>query len=150
MRTSVPSSQPNGTLNQLPGFSRLFEDLFNTYPFQPTSFDRSEGWTPPADIFERDDNLVIRVEVPGVSEKDIDVKLEGNVLTLKGERKRETDDHSKYYLTENSYGTFSRSITLPETADSEHIKADYKNGVLTIMISQRPEAKPRSIPVFTS
>ena len=82
-----------------------------------------------------------------MNQKDIELKLEGNVLTLKGERKLLKEDDSNYHRLETFYGVFSRSFTLPETVDRNNIKADYKDGILTITIPQKPEIKARAIPV---
>ena len=83
-----------------------------------------------------------------MTEKDIDLKIEGNTLTLKGERKMENEDKkSNYHRVESFYGSFSRSFSLPDTVDYEKIDAKYKNGVLTVTLPHKPEAKPREIPV---
>jgi HSP20 family protein len=106
---------------------------------------------PPVDILEKDGNLILRAELPGMSEKDIELKLEGNVLTLKGERKLEKEeDRQNFHRMESFYGTFSRSFTLPDTVDPDKISADYKNGILTVTVPQKPEAKARSIQVKAS
>ncbi len=130
-------------------FDRVLEDFFSDRPALPSLLE--EGWgpaVPAVDILEKDGNLIVRAEMPGMNEKDIELKLEGNVLTLKGERKLDKEDSGRnYYRRESRRGSFSRSFTLPETIDAEKIKADYKNGVLTVTIPQKPEAKPRSIPV---
>jgi HSP20 family protein len=133
-----------------PETSTLFERFFSDPFFSP--FTRpSEGWVPPVDILEKDGNLVLRAEVPGVNEKDIDLKLEGNVLTLKGEKKQEhEEEHDNYHRMESFYGSFTRSFTLPDTVDCDHIKADYKNGILTVTIPQKPEVRPREIPVSSN
>lgn len=132
-----------------PETSRFFEDFVNDFPFlSGTPATRGESWTPAVDILEKDGNLVLRAELPGVSEKEIDLKLEGNMLTLKGERKLENEENrNNYHRVERFYGSFSRSFTLPETVDCDKIKAEYKNGVLTVTIPQRPEVMPREIPV---
>jgi len=132
-----------------PETSRIFESLFREFPFGSLAPERENG-VPAVDVFEKDGELVFKAELPGVEEKDIDLKLDGNVLTLRGERKMEKkEDKDNYHRIESFYGSFSRSFTLPEKADREKIKAEYKNGVLTITIPQRPEAKPREIPVST-
>ena len=83
-----------------------------------------------------------------MTEKQIDLKLEGNTLTLKGERKMENEDKkSNYHRVESFYGTFTRSFRLPDTVDYEKISAEYKNGVLTVTLPQKPEVRPREIPV---
>jgi HSP20 family protein len=136
---SVQPSYPPSTF-------RLFEDFFNDYWALRPSSARGETWKPPVDIMEKDGNLILRVEVPGLDEKGIDLKLEGKVLTIKGERKPEPDANGfTYHQTESYYGTFTRSFTLPDSANSDQIKAGYKNGVLTITIPQKPEVKARSI-----
>ena len=127
----------------------LFESLFKDFPFRgfPSS---TESGMPAVDVLEKDGNLVLRAELPGMEEKDFELKLDGNVLTLKGERKlEEKEEKDNYRRIESFYGSFSRSFTLPETADRDKIKADYRNGVLTVTIPQKPELKPREIPVST-
>ncbi len=132
-----------------PETSRLFESLFRETPFNGFSLDRENG-VPAVDVFQKDGNFVFKAELPGIEEKDIELKLEGNVLSLKGERKmEEKEDEGNYHRIESYYGSFSRSFTLPETADRDKISADFKNGVLTVTVPQRPETKPRAIPVST-
>lgn len=127
--------------------SRLFEEFFNDMPFSSLSETR-ENWIPAVDVLEKEGNLILRAELPGMSEKQIELKLEGNTLTLKGERKMENEDNkSNYHRLESFYGSFTRSFRLPDTVDCEKINAEYKNGVLTITIPQRPEVRPREIPV---
>jgi len=100
------------------------------------------------DILEKDGNLILRAELPGMTEKQIELKLEGNTLTLKGERKMENEDKkSSYHRVESFYGSFTRSFRLPDTVDAEKINAEYKNGVLMVTIPQKPEVRPREIPV---
>ena len=126
----------------------FFEDFFNDWPFRSSIFESADIWRPAVDVLKKDGNLVLRAEIPGVEQKDIEVQLDGNVLTLKGERKLEhQEDRNNYYRMERYSGTFARSFTLPETVDRDKIKADYKDGILTVTIPQRPELKPREIPV---
>jgi len=133
--------------SEYPSTTRLFEGFFNDFPFTSTPETR-ENWVPSVDIFEKDGNLILRAELPGMTEKNIDLKLEGNTLTLKGERKMDNEaEKNNYHRIESFYGSFTRSFMLPETVDPEKISADYKNGVLTITISQKPEVRPREIPV---
>lgn len=140
-RSEVPS-------RVFPEVSRFFEDFFNDFPVMASAPARTEGWIPAVDILEKEGNLILRAELPGVNEKDIDIKLEGNVLTLKGERKLESEEKKhNYHRVESFYGSFTRSFTLPDTVDVEKIKADYKNGILSISIPQKPEVRPREIPV---
>ena len=103
---------------------------------------------PSVDILEKDGNLILRAELPGMTEKQIELKLEGNTLIIKGERKMENEDEkSNYHRIESFYGSFTRSFRLPDTVDFDKINADYKNGVLTVTIPQKPEVRPREIPV---
>jgi HSP20 family protein len=131
-------------------FDRLFDEFFPDRPSMMSTFvrDRLGAGIPPVDILEKDGNLILRAEVAGMNEKDIDLKLEGNVLTIKGERKfDQEEDRNSYHRMESFYGSFSRSFTLPENYDADKIKAEYKNGILTITVPQRPESKTRSIEV---
>jgi len=131
-----------------PESTGFFEDFFNDFPLAGSLQRNAEGWMPAVDILEKDGNLLLRAELPGMTEKEIDLKLDGHVLTLKGERKQEHEEkEGNFHRIERSYGSFSRSFTLPETADREKISAEYKNGVLTVTIPQKPEAKPREITV---
>jgi len=128
--------------------SSFFEDFFNDSPSRSSIFERADSWRPAVDVLEKDGNLVLRAEIPGLEQKDIEVQLDGNVLTLKGERKLEhQEDRDNYYRMERYSGTFARSFTLPETVDRDKIKAGYKDGILTVTIPHRPELKPREIPV---
>ena len=134
-----------------PDTHRFFEEFFNDFPLTNSALRRDEQWTPAVDILEKDGNLILRAELPGMDEKDIDLKLEGRVLTLGGERKGYIEENRQnYHRVERSYGAFSRSFTLPETVDIDKIKADYKNGILTVTIPQKPEVRPREIPVSTN
>jgi len=110
---------------------------------------RTDSWTPAVDIVERDGNLHILASLPGLNEKDIELKIEGQILTIKGERKSQEPNGFTYHQQESRYGTFSRAFTLPDSTDLESIKADYKNGILSIVIPQKPEVKPRTIKVTT-
>ena len=126
-------------------------DEFFSDPFFSSVTKSNDRWLPAVDILEKDGNLILRAEIAGVNEKDIDLKLEGNVLTLKGEKKQEhEEERNNYHRMESFYGSFTRSFTLPETVDRDHIKADFKNGILTVTIPQKPEVRPREIPVNTN
>ena len=134
--------------SEVPTTTRLFEEFFNGFPFFESASDDHDRWTPSVDIMEKDGNLILRAELPGLDEKEIDLKLEGNILTIKGERKMENEDEKgKYHRIESYYGSFTRSFRLPDTVDYEKISAEYKNGVLKVTIPQKPEVKPREIPV---
>jgi HSP20 family protein len=125
----------------------VFEDLFNDWAIRSSSTG-GDNWRPAVDILEKNGDLVLRAEVPGIDEKAIDLKLEGKVLTIKGEKMPEPEVNGfTYHRSESYYGTFTRSFTLPDSADSDRIKADFKNGILTITIPQKAEAKVRSIAI---
>lgn len=127
-----------------PEISRFLDDFFSDVPV----VSGRENWLPAVDILEKNGDLLLRCEIPGLNEKDIDLKLEGKLLTLKGEKKVEHEEGlGNYHRVESFYGTFSRTFTLPEAADTDKIKADYKNGVLTVTIPQKPEVRPREITV---
>jgi len=111
----------------------------------------SVGWTPSVDIYEDEEGVALRFELAGVDPKDVDIRFENGVLTLRGERKLEKEDkRDNYHRVELSYGTFTRSFSLPATIDPEKIKAESKNGVLTVGLPKKPEAKPKSIQVKVS
>jgi HSP20 family protein len=105
-------------------------------------------WAPAVDIYETPNELVVKADLPEVNEKDIDVRVENNLLTVRGERKFEKAVSDENYLrVERTYGTFSRSFSLPNTVNSEAIRAEYKNGVLTVNLPKREESKPRQVKV---
>src|SRR5258705_1388041 len=106
---------------------------------KPVRFDpflelaQRDVWVPPVDIFERQDQLVVRAEVPGMSREDMDVRVEGGVLTLQGQRKRETEaGDDENYRSERSFGAFTRSFSLPRTVDAAKVSAAYKDGILEV------------------
>jgi HSP20 family protein len=108
----------------------------------------SNGFVPAIDMLDGVDHLTVRVALPGLKENDINVTLEGNVLTIRGERRLpEGIDLSKFSLMECPYGTFVRTVTLPDTMDPNAINAVYTNGILEITVGKRAEAKPKQIPV---
>ena len=109
------------------------------------------SWAPAVDIYERKDELVAQVDLPGVQEKDIDVRLENNTLTIRGERKFEKDVNEDNYLrVERAYGSFTRTFSLPNTVKAEAIHADYKHGVLTVHMPKREESKPKQVKINVS
>jgi HSP20 family protein len=106
------------------------------------------SWAPLADVFEDADGITLKVELPEVDAKDVDIQVEGNTLTLKGERKLEREDKKNgYHRIERTYGAFSRTFTLPNTVDVEHITAESKDGVLRVFLPKKAETKPRQIKV---
>src|SRR5579863_63598 len=105
-------------------------------------------WAPAVDIFETEHELVIKADLPDVDPKDLDIQIQNNILTIRGERKFEKNVNEENYLrVERAYGSFSRSFSLANTVNSDAIKADYKNGVLALSIPKREEAKPKQVKV---
>jgi HSP20 family protein len=124
--------------------NRVFNDVFER------AGDESNltSWAPAADIFETEHELVVKADLPDVDAKDLDIRVENNILTIRGERKFEKKvSEDKYLRVERAYGSFSRSFSLANTVNAEAIKADYQNGVLTLTIPKREEAKPKQIKV---
>jgi len=106
------------------------------------------SFVPAVDIYEDPKKVVLKLEVPGMDEKDLDIRVENNTLTVKGERKFEKDEKEEnFHRIERRYGTFFRSFTLPSTVDSEHINAAYTNGILKLELAKKPEAQPKQIKV---
>ena len=127
--------------------SRVFDDFFLPHT---TTEDGSLtwGWNPVVDIYDNEDNIVIKAELPGVSKKDIDIDIKDRVLTLKGERSADNQvKEDNYYRRERTYGRFERSFTLPANVDPDKIKADYSDGVLKIEVSKPEDQKPKQITV---
>ncbi len=105
-------------------------------------------WAPAVDIFKTEQNLVVKADLPDIKPEELDIRVENNILTIRGERKFEKKVNENNYLrVERSYGSFSRSFSLSNTVNTESIQADYKNGVLTLSIAKREEAKPKQIKV---
>ena len=106
------------------------------------------AWAPSVDIYENKDQIVLEAELPGMKQEDFDLSIENNVITLRGERKFEkTDETDNYHRVERSYGSFTRSFTLPQTVSAEGATADYSNGVLRVTLPKREETKARRIEV---
>ena len=109
----------------------------------------SSTWSPSVDIFETENEIVLTAELPGIEDKDIEIKLDDNTLTLKGERQLEKETQEEnYHRIERSYGSFYRSFTLPNYVDQDKIKAEHEHGVLKVFIPKKLESKPRSVKVF--
>ena len=105
-------------------------------------------WTPQVDVYETNESIVLKADLPGMSQNDVEISVEGNTLTVKGERKFEKEVSEKeYYRMERSYGTFTRSFTLPPTVDSDKIDAAFSQGVLKITLPKKEESKPKQIKV---
>ena len=106
------------------------------------------SFAPPVDIYEDDQKLVLKLEVPGVKEDELDIQVEGRTLTVRGERKFSSEEKQEnFHRVEHRYGTFARSFTLPNAVDAESVKATYDAGVLELSFSKKAEAKPRQIKI---
>jgi len=126
--------------------NRLFDDAGR--PWRTDEPAATTSWSPSVDIFETEGEIVVKAELPGMDRKDIQLNLENNVLSLRGERKfqKETKDDN-YHRIERSYGVFSRAFSIPATVDEERIRADYKDGVLKIVLPKKDQAKPKQIKI---
>ena len=125
-------------------FNRLFNESFRNHPEESAL----TTWAPAVDIYETANELVVKADLPDVNEKDIDVRVENNLLTIRGERKFEKSVSEENYLrVERTYGSFSRSFSLPNTVNPEAIGAEYKNGVLTMTLPKREESKRHQVKV---
>jgi HSP20 family protein len=124
--------------------NRLFQDSFGGREEAMAT----AGFAPAVDVYEDEHNFTLKVEVPGIDEKDIDVRLENNTLTIRGERKLEKEEKEEnFHRVERQYGSFARSFTLPNIVDTENVHASYDKGVLEIRLAKKAEAKPRQIKV---
>jgi HSP20 family protein len=133
-----------GASNSQDHFGRIFNELFE----RAGQESNLTTWAPAVDIFETEHELVVKADLPDVDPKGLDIRVENNLLTIRGERKFEKRSNEGNYLrVERSYGTFARSFSLANTVNSEAIKADYHNGVLTLSLPKREEAKPKQIKV---
>jgi HSP20 family protein len=128
-------------------FNQLFNEAFGR-SFGDQQEVTLRSWVPAVDIYETDENLVLQAELPGINPDDVDVRIEDNTLYLKGERKFEKEvKEENLHRVERSYGTFTRSFTLPSSINLDKVKAEYKNGVLTLTMPKREEAKPKTIKI---
>ena len=108
----------------------------------------TSSFAPPVDVYEDEHNVVLKIEVPGIEEKDIDVRIENNTLTVHGERKFEKEEKEENYRrVERQYGSFTRTFALPNTVDAEKVQANYDKGVLRIQLAKKAEARPKQIKV---
>ena len=124
--------------------NRVFNDVLN----RSREESNLTTWAPAVDIFETEHELVVKADLPDIDPKDLDIRVENNILTIRGERKFEKKvDQDNYLRVERAYGSFARSFSLANTVNTEAIKADYQNGVLTLSIPKREEAKPKQIKV---
>jgi HSP20 family protein len=126
--------------------NRLFRESYS--PEGPEEALTTTSFAPPVDIYEDEHTIAVKMEVPGIDEKDIDVRIENNTLTVHGERKIEKEEKEENFRrVERQYGSFTRSFTLPSSVDSGQVSANYDKGVLKISMAKKAEAKPKQIKV---
>ncbi len=136
-----PARELNTLQNEM---NRLFNTFFDT----PNGGTAGRRWLPAMDLVETNEDFVLRADLPGLSEEDVNIELEDNVLTVSGERKAQRQEENEgYYRVERSSGVFSRSLTLPEGVDPEAIKASFDKGVLEVRIPKPEERKPRKVAI---
>jgi HSP20 family protein len=124
---------------------RLFEDAFTRFLSEPTS---NRPWSPAVDIYETENELVLKADLPEVSLKDIDVRVENQTLTIAGERKFEkTEGNKGFHRIERAYGNFVRSFAVPNSFDTDKISAEFHNGVLSVTLPKKEAAKPRQVKI---
>jgi HSP20 family protein len=144
MRILTRWEPARGLTNLQDQVNRLFNDSFRRSDEEASL----SAWAPAVDVYETEHELVVKADLPEADPKDLDIRVENNILTISGERKFEKKVNEENYLrVERSYGSFARSFTLANTVNPEAIKADYQNGVLTLSIPKREEAKPKQIKV---
>ena len=132
-------------------FDRLFREAFSPLFGQREGELSTRAWAPAVDIFETENSIVLKAELPGVDPKDVEVRVEDNTLYLKGERKFEKETKEEnYHRIERSYGSFARSFVLPNSMDAEKVAAEYQDGLLTLTLPKREEAKPKTIKINIS
>jgi HSP20 family protein len=137
---------PFAGFESFPGV-KAFEETMNRLFSEPNG----RPWVPPVDIRETEHELILKADVPDVKFEDIDVRMENGTLTLHGERKFEAkEEKGGWHRLERSYGTFERVFDLPDSVSAEGVKADYKNGVLTVILPKKEIAKPKQIKVEVS
>ena len=136
---------PIRELDSLQGdMNRLFDRFFEGRAANGTA----RRWIPAMDLVETDDHLVLRGDLPGMSEDDLDIEIKDNVLTVSGERKAESEEKGEgYHRVERAFGSFSRSLTLPQGVDADQIKAEFDKGVLEVTIPKPAEAKPTRVQI---
>src|SRR5579863_3629376 len=132
--------------NRINQMNRLFRESYS--PEVPEEALTTTNFAPAVDIYEDEHNITLKIDVPGIDEKDIDVRIEGNTLTVHGERKIEKEEKEENFRrVERQYGEFTRSFTLPSSVDPGQVSAHYDNGVLKIALAKKAEAKPKQIKV---
>lgn len=148
---TTPSGSPPATTHPILDLrrqiDRVFDSFFGGFPFTLRGFEVPgfPASVPAMDVVENEDAFEVRADLPGIDEKDVELSIAEGVLTLKGEKKAEREEKKEnYHLSERSYGSFSRSIRLPESADESSVTAKFDKGVLTVRVPKSKEAKERT------
>ena len=129
-------------------FTQEFDRLFNTLFTGPRNGGTVQRWVPPMDLVEADEHFVLKADLPGLAEDDVAIEVQDNVLTISGSRQAEHESKEKgWYRLERSYGSFTRSLTLPDGVDADKVEANFDRGVLEIRIPKPEERKPRRISI---
>lgn len=141
------SAFPSDVLNMRKEFDRLFDSFFHGDTADTTTAFTS-AWIPAVDIAERENDFVVRMELPGVAKEDVRITMQEHILTIRGEKKQEKESKgSEFHRTERSYGSFQRSFTLPASVKSGEIDASFSDGVLHVTLPKAEESKPKQIDV---
>ncbi len=141
-----PFRELSAVQDRMNRMNRFFREGYS--PEGPEEALTTTNFAPPVDIYEDEHNIALKLEVPGIDEKDIDVRIEGNTLTVHGERKIEKEEKEENFRRiERQYGSFTRSFTLPSSVDPAQVSANYDKGVLKINLAKKAEAKPKQIKV---
>ncbi len=138
---------PSDVMNMQREINRMFDSFFRGAPADDDAFVASD-WIPAVDIAEHENEYLVKLELPGVSKEDVKITMQNNILTVRGEKKKEKESKSSsYHRVERSYGAFQRNFTLPSTVKADRIDASYSDGILTIVLPKAEEARPKQIEV---
>src|SRR5947199_6622700 len=133
---------------ELASLQNRVNSIFQDYGRGQDELTATSSFVPAVDVYEDEHKVTLKLEIPGINQDDVDIRLENNTLTVRGERKFEKEEKEEnFHRIERRYGSFARSFTLPNTLDTENVQAHYENGVLKIELSKRAEAKPKQIKV---
>jgi HSP20 family protein len=142
-----PRFMSRGPFRDLARLEREMEDAFSWLPAWPWG-ERERGWAPAVDMVDHKEEIVLRADLPGLEEKNIEVTVQDGSLTIRGERKEETEEKKEdYYYSERRYGLFARTLPLPAGVEADKVKATFRNGVLEVHLPKAKEAKGRKIEV---
>jgi HSP20 family protein len=142
-----PKLMARSPFRELARLEREMDDMFSRFPAWPWG-ERERGWAPAVDMIDHKDEFVLRADLPGLDEKDIEVTVEDGTVTIRGERKEETEEKKEdYYYSERSYGVFARALPLPAGVEPDKVRATFKKGVLEVHLPKAKEAKGKKIEI---